>query len=137
MVDRGDRFCAHWIASAVQSSSPLSHLLRRKGIPWRTTILTTNATLFDPDGSYLRKIQSSVLLGKDEESEDDLGDLVATVENEGIFLLKGYSRQNASGPLTGAKFNCLEILEAARKTFMGVSFGHLTVRTRNIKQRLW
>jgi hypothetical protein len=29
------------------------------------------------------------LLGKDEESEDDLGDLVATVENEGIFLLKG------------------------------------------------
>jgi hypothetical protein len=36
-----------------------------------------------------------------------------------------------------AKFNCLEILEAVHKTFMGVSFVHLTVRTRNIKQRLW
>jgi hypothetical protein len=36
-----------------------------------------------------------------------------------------------------AKFNCLEILEAVHKTFMGVSFVRLTVRTRNIKQRLW
>jgi hypothetical protein len=36
-----------------------------------------------------------------------------------------------------AKFNCLEILEAVHKTFMGISFVHLTVRTRNIKQRLW
>ena len=36
-----------------------------------------------------------------------------------------------------AKFNCLEILEAVHKTFMGLSFVHLTVRTRNIKQRLW
>jgi hypothetical protein len=36
-----------------------------------------------------------------------------------------------------AKFNCLEILEAVHKTFMGVSFVHLTVQARNIKQRLW
>jgi hypothetical protein len=36
-----------------------------------------------------------------------------------------------------AKFNCLEITEAVHKTFMGVSFVHLTARARNIKQRLW
>ena len=35
------------------------------------------------------------------------------------------------------KFNCLEITEALHKTFMGVSFVHLTARARNIKQRLW
>jgi RNA polymerase primary sigma factor len=44
--------------------------------------------LLDPgsDGPYLREIESSVLPGKDEESEGDLGDLVATVENEGIEI---------------------------------------------------
>jgi hypothetical protein len=36
-----------------------------------------------------------------------------------------------------AKFNCLEIIEAVHKSFMGVSFVHLTARARNIKQRLW
>ena len=40
----------------------------------------------DHDGPYLRKIESSVSTGKDEESEDDLGDLAATVENEGIEI---------------------------------------------------
>lgn len=35
------------------------------------------------------------------------------------------------------KFNCVEILEAIHKTFMGVSFVHLSARARNIKQRLW
>lgn len=35
-----------------------------------------------------------------------------------------------------AKFNCLEITEAVHKTFIGVSFVHLTARARNIKQRL-
>ncbi|HLW53156.1 MAG TPA: hypothetical protein VKW06_09960 [Candidatus Angelobacter sp.] len=38
---------------------------------------------------------------------------------------------------TKAKFNCLEITEAVQKTFMGVSFVHLTARARNIKRRLW
>jgi RNA polymerase primary sigma factor len=40
----------------------------------------------DHDGSYLRKIESSVSTDKGEESEDDLGDLVASVENEGIEI---------------------------------------------------
>lgn len=35
------------------------------------------------------------------------------------------------------KFNCLEITEAVHKTFMGLSFVHLSARARNIKQRLW
>ena len=35
------------------------------------------------------------------------------------------------------KFNCLEITEAIHKTFMGLSFVHLSARARNIKQRLW
>lgn len=35
------------------------------------------------------------------------------------------------------KFNCLEITETVHKTFMGVSFVHLSARARNIKQRLW
>ena len=35
------------------------------------------------------------------------------------------------------KFNCLEIIEAVHKTFVGVSFVHLTAQARNIKQRLW
>jgi Sigma-70 factor, region 1.2 len=40
----------------------------------------------DYDGPYLHKIESSVSTGKDEEFEDDLDDLVATVENEGIEI---------------------------------------------------
>ncbi|MGE5323989.1 MAG: hypothetical protein ACM3SW_14055 [Actinomycetota bacterium] len=35
------------------------------------------------------------------------------------------------------KFNCLEITEAVHKTFIGVSFVHLSARARSIKQRLW
>lgn len=35
------------------------------------------------------------------------------------------------------KFNCLEITEAVHKTFIGLSFVHLSARARNIKQRLW
>lgn len=35
------------------------------------------------------------------------------------------------------KFNCLEITEAVHKTFMGLSFVHLSARAGNIKQRLW
>jgi hypothetical protein len=35
------------------------------------------------------------------------------------------------------QFNCMEITEAVYKTFMGVSFVHLSARARNIKQRLW
>jgi hypothetical protein len=35
-----------------------------------------------------------------------------------------------------AKFNCLETTDAVHKTFMGMSFVHLTARARNIKQRL-
>jgi len=42
--------------------------------------------LLAPDGPYLHEIENSVLPGKDEESQDDLGDLVATVENEGIEI---------------------------------------------------
>jgi RNA polymerase primary sigma factor len=37
-----------------------------------------------PDGPFLPEIESRVLLGEDEESEGDLGDLATTVENEGI-----------------------------------------------------
>ncbi|HLW53157.1 MAG TPA: RNA polymerase sigma factor RpoD [Candidatus Angelobacter sp.] len=37
-----------------------------------------------PDRPYLREIESRVLLDNDAESEGDLGDLAATVENEGI-----------------------------------------------------
>jgi len=42
----------------------------------------------DPDRPYLREIEDSVSTGKDkhEESENDLGDLVSTVENEGIEI---------------------------------------------------
>ncbi len=40
----------------------------------------------DHDGPYLRKIESGVSTSKGEESEDDLGDLVASVENEGIEI---------------------------------------------------
>ena len=42
--------------------------------------------LSDQDGPYLRKIESSVSTGKDDKPEDDLDDLVATMENEGIEI---------------------------------------------------
>ncbi|HET9181688.1 MAG TPA: hypothetical protein VFP59_06120 [Candidatus Angelobacter sp.] len=35
------------------------------------------------------------------------------------------------------KFNCLEITAAVQKSFMGVSYVHLSARARNIRQRLW
>jgi RNA polymerase primary sigma factor len=58
--------------------------------------------LLDPDGPYLRKIESSVLPDKDEESEDDLGDLVATVENEGIEISpEGLLPSERKSPLDG------------------------------------
>ncbi|HEX2329193.1 MAG TPA: RNA polymerase sigma factor RpoD [Candidatus Angelobacter sp.] len=42
--------------------------------------------LLAPDGAYLSEIENSVLRGEDEESEDDLSDPLATVENEGIEI---------------------------------------------------
>jgi RNA polymerase primary sigma factor len=39
-----------------------------------------------PDGPHLGEMESGVLPGKDEESEGDLGDLLATVENEGMEI---------------------------------------------------
>ena len=44
--------------------------------------------LLDPgsEGRYLREIESSVSFGKDEDSEGELGDLVATAESEGIEI---------------------------------------------------
>jgi len=62
----------------------------------------------DHDGSYLRKIESSVSTGKDEESEDDLDDLVATVENEGIEispegLLPSERKRSLNGDLDEAE----------------------------------
>jgi RNA polymerase primary sigma factor len=58
--------------------------------------------LLAPDGPYLREIESSVLPDKDEESEDDLGDLVATVENEGIEISpKGLLPSERKRPLDG------------------------------------
>jgi len=40
--------------------------------------------LLDPgsEGRYLREIESSVSFGKDEDSEGELGDLVATAESD-------------------------------------------------------
>lgn len=58
--------------------------------------------LLAPDGPYLREIESSVLPDKDEESEDDLGDLVATVENEGIEISpEGLLPSERKRPLDG------------------------------------
>jgi RNA polymerase primary sigma factor len=62
----------------------------------------------DHDGPYLRKIESSVSTGNDEESEDDLDDLVATVENEGIEispegLLPSERKRSLNGVLPDAE----------------------------------
>jgi RNA polymerase primary sigma factor len=76
----------------------------------------------DHDGPYLRKIESSVSTGKDEESEDDLGDLVATVENEGIEispegLLPSERRRSPDGELSEAEdVDMVPAAEAQDKT---------------------
>ncbi len=58
--------------------------------------------LLAPDGPYLREIESSVLPDKDEESEVDLADLVATVENEGIEISpEGLLPSERKRPLDG------------------------------------
>jgi RNA polymerase primary sigma factor len=62
----------------------------------------------DHDGPYMRKIESSVSTGKDAESEDDLGDLAATVENEGIEispegLLPSERKRSLDGELAEAE----------------------------------
>jgi RNA polymerase primary sigma factor len=62
----------------------------------------------DHDGPYLHKIESRVSTGQDEESEDDLGDLAATVENEGIEispegLLPSERKRSLDGELAEAE----------------------------------
>jgi len=58
-------------------------------------------------------------------------------EEPGAAIKAANGQSNVLGwERRGPRHNYLEILEVVHTTFIGVFFVHLTVRTRNIKQRL-